>query len=144
MQSVEGDLQSPIFSGVAVSSTTPAAVTFPGGKFVGCYSPVGFTANDKTKLYVGADNSLYWPNAAMTVNAFRAYFDLSSTAGVRNFVLNLGDEDMTGIATLSDDANPDGVWYNLSGRKLDGKPSKKGVYIHSTSGSLQGKKVVIK
>jgi hypothetical protein len=31
----------------------------------------------------------------------------------------------------------DGVWYSLDGRKLSGKPTQKGLYIHG------GKKVVI-
>jgi hypothetical protein len=31
-----------------------------------------------------------------------------------------------------------GQWYDLNGRKLDGKPTKKGVYIQN------GKKVVVK
>ena len=45
----------------------------------------------------------------------------------------------TGIRTMVDIRNqiPD-VWYDLSGRKLAGKPIKKGVYIH------QGKKEIIK
>ena len=29
------------------------------------------------------------------------------------------------------------AWYDLAGRKLDGKPAKQGVYVH------QGKKVII-
>ena len=37
----------------------------------------------------------------------------------------------TGIKTMSD------VWYDLNGRKLTGRPTKKGIYIHN------GKKVVI-
>ena len=31
-----------------------------------------------------------------------------------------------------------GAWYSLDGRKLDAKPTKKGLYIHN------GNKVVIK
>ena len=29
--------------------------------------------------------------------------------------------------------NEDGVWYTLDGRKLIGKPTQKGVYIHDGS-----------
>ena len=43
----------------------------------------------------------------------------------------------TGISTVSTASETDG-WYSLDGRKLDGKPAKKGVYINN------GKKVVIR
>jgi hypothetical protein len=33
--------------------------------------------------------------------------------------------------------NEAGAWYDLSGRKLDGKPAQKGVYINN------GRKVII-
>ena len=40
-----------VFTDVTISNTTPTEVTFTGGKFVASYSPVPFTANDKSKLY---------------------------------------------------------------------------------------------
>ena len=53
------------------------------------------------------------------------------------------DGETTAIGTLDTrtgeiDLNSDG-WYDMSGRRLSGKPSQKGVYIRSTSGRLQGK-----
>ena len=65
------------------------------------------------------------------------------TAGVRAFVLNFGEEvETTGIVSIENGKwiidNGAGAWYSLDGRKLDGKPTKKGVYINN------GKKVVIK
>ena len=44
----------------------------------------------------------------------------------------------TGISAVETDAANDGAWYTLSGVKLDGKPTEKGIYI------CNGKKVVIK
>ncbi len=41
------------------------------------------------------------------------------------------------IDTTTGEITVDG-WYDLSGRKLDGKPSTKGIYIHN------GKKIVIR
>lgn len=35
-------------------------------------------------------------------------------------------------------ANESNAYYSLDGRKLDGKPTQKGVYVHN------GKKVVLK
>ena len=66
------------------------------------------------------------------------------TAGVRAFVLNFGEEgETTGIVSIENgkwiiDNGAGAGWYDLSGRKLQGKPTAKGLYINN------GKKVVIK
>ena len=83
----------------------------------------------------------------MSINAFRAYFQLNNgiTAGdqtgngVRAIKLNFDGGEQTGITTtdFTNFTNSD-AWYDLSGRKLDGKPTKKGVYIY------KGKKTVVK
>jgi len=49
-----------------------------------------------------------------------------------------GMPEPTGISAVETDAANDGAWYTLSGVKLDGKPTEKGIYI------CNGKKVVIK
>lgn len=113
--------------------------------FTGFFSPVSLKANDKSVLYLGGDNKLYYPSAAKTVNACRAVFALNGlTAGepsadARAFVLNFGDES-TGITTTNytNDTNTDGAWYDMQGRRLSGKPSQHGIYIKN------GKKVMIK
>ena len=100
-------------------------------------------------LYLGADNTLYYPNAAMTIGAFRAHFTLNGltasdpNAGVRAFVLNFGEGsgESTGIISVDGaegTVNGSDMWYTLDGRKLQGKPTQRGIYINN------GKKVVIK
>ena len=109
--------------------------------FVGCFSPVNLVAEDKSVLYLGADNTLYYPNADMTIGACHGYFRLKdigigdiASAGV-NVVLNFDGEASTiDHLPLNIDHEP---WYDLSGRKLSGKPTKKGIYIQS------GRKIVI-
>ena len=117
------------------------------------YGPIGEEGDfsDRMVLYLGADNKLYYPTEAMTIGAFRAYFQLQGdlTAGepsgegetgqqVRAFNLNFGDEE-TGIEVV----NGYGLsvmgygWYTLDGRRLCGKPSGRGLYINN------GIKVVI-
>ncbi|MBR6963409.1 MAG: hypothetical protein IKH86_07200, partial [Prevotella sp.] len=98
-----------------------------------------------------ADNKLCYPNAAMTIGACRAYFQLqdgltageSSTAGAKSIshiVLNFGDGVATGITNtnFTDGTDQTGGWYDLSGRRLAGQPSAKGIYINN------GLKIVIK
>ena len=49
------------------------------------------------------------------------------------------DGETTSLASMEDvRCKMEDVWYTLDGRKLQGKPTKKGLYIHN------GRKVVIK
>jgi hypothetical protein len=141
---IDDDLPNPVFLGVTVSNTTTNTTT-TYTDFVGSFSPMSFTANDRTLLYLGAANKLYYPNAAMSLGSCRAYFQLKGiTAGdVSTTRMTFEDNETTGIveaeansslfthhSSLSD-------WYDLSGRKVS-KPTTKGLYIH------KGRKVVIK
>ena len=139
----EHDILSPTFTGVTVSKTT-APVETQYVDFVGITSPVTLAANDRSVLYLGAGNQLYWPSDDRPVNAFRGYFQLNNgleagTAQARQFVLNFGDgNDATGIRSMDNGQwIMDNCWYDLQGRRLQGQPTKKGLYIHG------GKKVVI-
>ena len=137
---IAANLVKPTFTGVTVKNVTKNT-DFSGGSFVGSYSPVGLTANDKTKLFLGAANKLYWPNANMTLGACRAYFNLSNTpAPDMNVVLNFEDGETTSLSP-NPSPNREGNsqdWYTLDGRKLEKQPTKKGVYVHG------GHKVVVK
>lgn len=132
------------FHDVTISNDLTPVVNDDGTiAFVGIYSPVNIGEDgDNTLLYLGAGSTLYYPSAAMSINACRAYFQLNGiTAGdtpqqIRAFSLNFG-EASTGI--LDAEANSTlSSWFSLDGRKLSGKPAKKGVYIN------HGKKIVIK
>lgn len=116
--------------------------------FTGIYAPVIIgSEGDNTKLFLGGNNVLYWPNATMTIGCQRAYFQLNSglkagdpASGINKFVLNFGDDpEATGIS-LTSHLPPltSDFWYTLDGRRLSGKPAAKGIYIHD------GCKVVIK
>ena len=142
------DITNPVFLDITVSNEDPEnrkvvsndeKVTFRGN-----YSPETLTGGDASNLYLGAANQLYWPSADRTINAFRGYFhvNLSGAGQVRSIRLNLGDK-VTGVTlidngqlTIDNYAGADS-WYDLQGRKLNFKPTQKGVYIY------KGKKVVI-
>ena len=149
------EIHDPVFSGVTVASGTPAdhAVTSADGyvTFVGTYSPAAIYADPATALYLGAANKLYWPSTeGYTVNAFRAYFQLNNglTCGdptnpnaARAITLNFGDSSEAqgiGHTEITEITEKAGAWYDMQGRKLQGQPTKKGLYIHG------GKKVVVK
>ncbi len=92
-----GDL---FFKDVTINNAAPAAVASEDGAvtFTGSYSPVSLSANDKSKLFMGAEDELYYPNDAMTIGAFRAYFQLA------NWLVNadLGDVNDDGKISVSD------------------------------------------
>ena len=148
-------IENPVFNGVTIVNESPADqsvessdgyVTFLGSG----YKSLNIYTADKTNLYLGADNKLYYPwSEGMTefyVGPFRAYFRLNNglscgdpDSGVRGFNINFGGE-QTGILSTTNLTNftNNADWYSLDGRKLQGKPTKKGIYIHA------GRRVVIK
>ena len=145
----------PIFNGVKVTTYAPSAVSSIDGSvsFTGIYAPVSFGEKGRSCLFMGEANTIYYfgPNAYL--NAFRAYFrladdlyaaDVSEGNEVKAFVLNFGgDEEATGIESIEDlniydlRFDADG-WYDLAGRRLNGKPSIPGIYINN------GSKIIIK
>ena len=75
------------------------------------------------------------------IRPFQAYTNHNSgTRFITLQSLGLGGDDTTGIETIdTEEADDDNAtWHSLDGRRLEGKPTKKGVYIRS------GKKIVIK
>ena len=147
----------PVFKNVTIQNENPASqsvVSHDGYvTFVGIYNPVNIYTTEKTNLYMGSNNHLYYPwGEGMTefkVNSFRAYFQLnnglacgestSEGAGINNIVLNFGDEtQIKEISNLKSQTTNSTSWYSLDGRMLSEKPTQKGIYINN------GKKVVIK
>ncbi len=134
------------FEGVTINNAAPTPVTSQNGKvlFTGIYNPYRTGGEDRTMLYLEADNKLYYPNADMTIGAFRAYFKLNDitigdpSSEVRAFVLNFGDE-TTGVTAPLSIQNGEGTdaWYTLDGRRLSNKPTMKGIYLKG------GKKIAI-
>ncbi len=134
------------FDGVIIKNKHQA-ITTDYANFVGSFSPVSLNAGDRSILYLGAEDKLYYPTGNITMGSCRAYFKLVGiTAGdletgtANAVVLNFGD-DTTGITTLSTEPGKEATsttgWHTLDGRRLSGKPDK-GIYIHN------GKKVVVK
>lgn len=108
--------------------------------FGGTYTAYEFDAEETSVLFIGENSKLYYPQAGAKIGATRGFFILDGvTAGESNgvkFYTNLDGDDATGIANIS--VKESGEWYDLSGRKLAGKPMQKGIYVNG------GRKVTIK
>ena len=149
----QDDISNPVFNDVVIN----AFASKVGSQFVdleGAFSPVALEQDNHSVLFLGENNKLYHPNAEMQVNACRAVFRLHNGITVGNmmtndakaFVLNFGDDEDSESTGIIEVASPDpsaagnlsaSAWYSLDGRKLSGKPTAKGIYIHN------GHKVVI-
>ena len=143
----ENDL---VFTGVTIDDTK-RDVAFTGGTFKGNYAPLEITVtgdnpncNDIVEL-VG--NKLGYATTDRTIlngkalGAFHAYFYIPANGGnqlAHSFELNTDNGETTGIISTTDFTDKAGAWYTLDGRKLQGKPMQRGIYIN------KGRQVVIK
>ena len=136
------NIVNPVFSNVLIS-TANANVPTDYADFCGTYNYMGFNTEDKSILFLGQQNTLYYPQAGASIGACRAYFQLKGiTAGQVNSTRMFFGDDETGISekviVKSEKFATASGWYTLDGRKLDGRPTKKGLYIYG------GRTVVIK
>ena len=107
-------------------------------ELIGTY--VADTKLEATTIFLNANK--FWYSAGETkIKAFRAYFDfydvltdvesaLSGDANIRYVI-----EEATGIKDIATDNAVSKGWFTIDGRKLNGKPAQRGIYI------LNGKKV---
>ena len=139
------------FKGVIVSKaivpTETGAVDFVPtlGKTL-VTGPAGDEDNKDAVLFLGSGNTLLNPTVvndasqqSSYIKGFRAYFQLKGDAvEARSFAMNI-DEETTAVSDLKNNEQiTNNNCYDLQGRRMEGQPTKKGVYI------VNGKKVVIK
>ena len=118
--------------GFALKDITVGTTAYQKGQFV----KLGSGANSRAfRAYLLSDGT--WNGQQPAVGAARTRSAASSLPDVIDIVWIPAQSRTTGISTVGTASETDG-WYSLDGRKLDGKPTKKGLYINN------GKKVVIK
>ena len=108
--------------------------------FIGTMQPTVIPAsNATTDNYAFNGKQFVWVMNEIAIGANKAYLSIPKTNGnPKNIRLHRGNGETTGIdASLVNSEEVNSVWYDLNGRKLQGKPSLKGVYIKN------GKKVVV-
>ena len=141
------NISNPVFKGVTITSTTTTDVTTYDGKvtFVGQYMPFIIDEDNKEEiLFVSSGNKIGYVNESATLprilNNFRAHFwaqpNQESGAASARAITILFDDDMgvtTGLHQVTSDKSQvqSKEWYTLDGRKLNGMPKKKGVYIQN-------------
>ena len=133
-------IEDPVFTGVKLSTSEPSRAD---GDYIfyGCFKPVSISGQEY--LYLGAENTLYYPESPIEIGAFRAYFIAGEESGnAKSIVLNFDDDnESTGIkqiSNLSNTSNLSNSYITLDGRRLTTQPTTAGLYI------INGKKVVIK
>lgn len=66
------------------------------------------------------------------------YYEISTTMNGAKYTVNDITSTVTGVSAVTTARKADTAWYTLSGTRLTGKPSHKGIFIHA------GKKVVVR
>ena len=141
----EHNIVNPTFSGVTVDNTARNVET-ANVTFTGTYDTMSFDEDNRSLLFLGAGNTLYYPQTGAHINACRAYFQLNgisaSDLSARNVKMFFGDESPTdGVGEVQGSqfkVQGEDTWYDLNGRRLSGKPTQKGIYVNN------GRKVVMK
>lgn len=131
-------------SSVALTLTQDAATgDYTGNELLGVDEE---TPQDANKTYyvlskpAEKDFGFYKLKNSVTLGANKAYLEVATT-GAPGFLGFDVDGETTGIISntdFTDSTDKAGEWYSLDGRKLQGKPTEKGLYI------VNGRKVVIK
>jgi hypothetical protein len=128
-------------SHIVMTLTTDGSNDFTGNSLQGVDDPDGKTAADPSTTYVLNNGSngvgFYKLTAGKTLGVGKAYLTYTGTLAPGFFGF---DEGTTGITNtdFTDSTDKVGAWYTLDGRKLQGMPTQKGLYI------VNGKKIVIK
>ena len=138
------NVENPTFNDVVVKGEEqPSKTEFVD--YIGSYEVISLEGGDNSVLYLGANNTLYYPAADIDINPYHAYFKLNGlTAGgngaksIRAINIDFND-DPQGIQTIVAPTNElIDYWYTLDGRRLDQKPTARGIYLH------HGRRVMIK
>ena len=120
---------------IPTDATTNQAVA---PKFKGTLTGGTIAASTSTKNnYAFNGKQFVWVKEALPVAANKCWLEIPNSANAAPAMTIVFGE-VTGIGVIDKGQLTNDIWYDLNGRKLQGRPTKKGVYINN------GRKVVIK
>lgn len=139
------DLKAPEFCGMTISDKMNDVVTNDNlVTFKGSYSYLLNEKEDKSILFMGDNNRLYYPQPGLDdapkiknpgIGAFRCYFKINDNdSKVKEFNLSFGEDEETSLTAAFFQREGEQAVYDLSGRKVNSR-LPKGIYI------INGKKV---
>ena len=106
--------------------------------FKGTLTATTIPASTSTKSnYALNGKQFVWVKEALPVAANKCWLEIPNSANAAP-AMTIVFSEVTGIGVIDNGQRTSGDWYDLNGRKLEGRPTKKGVYINN------GRKVVIK
>jgi hypothetical protein len=118
--------------------------TVSKGGLIDFVATLGLTTPSADKgniLFVGANNTLLHPSDnGQKIKGFRAYFELKGEAqNAQSFGIDLNEGGETGISSIENGELKieNESWHTIDGKRINGKPTQKGVYI------MNGKKTVL-
>lgn len=121
-----------------MTRTATASTDTHSNDLVGTMTETATPANAYT-LANGSQGLGFYHYTGSNVAAGKAYLIYSGASAARSYI---GFNETTGIVKMDDGRRKkedvDGTWYDLDGRKLQGEPKDKGLYIKD------GNKVVVK
>lgn len=146
------NIMSPVFSNVTISNSVTEVESADGTlAFAGAFSPLIIGLKNKSLLFLGGNNTLYYPQPAdaehpITIGSCRAHFRLKGieagdpsdpSSPVKAFVLNFEEEDdADDINSLTPSLSEgEGAIYNLAGQRLS--KMQRGINI------VNGKKILV-
>ena len=128
---------------IPTTDQTPDDVT-AADEFLGTLTVKEFTADETSaaSYYVCNGKEFVQVRGAGSLGANKAYLKVNGSAAVNapRLVIGFGGEGTTGISEevrVKNEEFATAPYYDLNGRKLQGKPTQKGVYIKN------GKKVIV-
>lgn len=130
-----------LFSETAATYSVPVATASATVDDTGLSISDGTTATKENNIYVlgqkdGVVGFYRWIGAA-SLSVGRVY--LATSQAARDFLTFVFNEDASAVETVKrDETLPRHGWTDLSGRRLAGRPTLKGLYI------VNGRKVVVK
>jgi hypothetical protein len=139
---VKSDTQDGLFAfGRNLTGTTP--VTVPAGNLLKGSATAAVSVDSYGALTLGREKKTgevgFWQNKATSIPAHRCYLDasiLNATNGAKGAIFSFDDEDddnseTTNVNAIDNSPSTIDNWHSLDGRKLNGKPATKGIYIHN-------------